>query len=65
MYIKQSENLSANSRVRSLSAAEGLEVADIIYAHVKFDVRENKILALEKVSDIAEIKIPESDVEAN
>lgn len=48
---------------KNLQTAEGVELADIAYAHVKFDVRENKILQLERVSDIAEIKIPDSDVE--
>ena len=50
---------------KNLILAEDLEVADIIYAHVQINVRENKILALEKVSDTAEIKIPESDVEVD
>ena len=50
---------------KNLILAEGLEVEDIIYAHVQINVRENKILALEKVSDTAEIKIPDSDVTAD
>ena len=48
---------------KNLQVAEGLEVADITYAHIQFNVRENKILALEKVSDKAGIEIPEFDVE--
>ena len=48
---------------KNLTFADDVELADIVYAHVKFNVRENKILALEKVSDIAEIEIPDSDVE--
>ena len=49
----------------NLSFAEDVELEDEkqIYAHVQFNVRENKILALEKVSDKAGIEIPEFDVE--
>ena len=50
---------------KNLQLAEDLELADIVYAHVQFNVRENKILQLEKVSDVAEISIPESDVEVS
>ena len=48
---------------KNLQLAEGLELEDINYAHVQFNVRENKILQLEKTSDTPEISIPESDVE--
>jgi len=50
---------------KNLQTAEDIELDDIVYAHIKFDVRENKILQLEQVSDTKEITIPESDVEVD
>ncbi len=47
----------------NLSFAEDIELEDVTYAHVQFNVRENKILVLEKVSDVAGIEIPDSDVD--
>ena len=49
---------------KNLVVEDDLKVEDIIYAHVQFNVRENKILQLERVSDKAGIEIPDSDVEA-
>ena len=50
---------------KNLTVDNDLKIENATYAHIKFNVRENKILALEKVSDVAEIKIPDSDVEVD
>ena len=48
----------------NLKLAENLELEQGIYAHVQFDVRQNKILLLEKNSNAPEISIPDTDISA-
>ena len=48
---------------KNLQLGEGVELSNTTYAHLKFNVRENKILQLEKNSDTPEISIPETEVE--
>ena len=50
---------------KNLSIEDNVKPENKTYAHVQFDVRENKILKLEETSEVAEIKVPEPDVDAD
>ena len=46
---------------KTVQFAEGLKLKNKIYAHVQYDVKENKILKLEEKTTDPEIVIPEPD----
>lgn len=46
---------------KDLQFAEGLKLEKGTYAHVRYNVTENKILQLDKKFDIPEIEIPDPD----
>ena len=66
--FKNKKNISVTSdtavfswKDKTVQFAEGLKLKNKIYAHVQYDVKENKILKLEEKTTDPEIVIPEPD----
>ena len=50
---------------KNFQAADDIEIEDVVYSHVRCNVKENKILQLEKEPVSTQITIPDSDVEVD